>query len=46
MDPATIASLVNAQRVWDSSMADALIQAGRSILIAGSGHTRTDRTVP
>jgi len=46
MDPATIASLVTAQRVWDSSMADALVDAGRSILIAGSGHTRTDRAVP
>jgi uncharacterized iron-regulated protein len=46
MDPATITSLVTAQRVWDSSMADALVQAGRSILIAGSGHTRTDRAVP
>jgi uncharacterized iron-regulated protein len=46
MDPATIAGLVTAQRVWDSSMADALVQAGRPILIAGSGHTRTDRAVP
>ena len=27
-------------------MADALAAAGKSILIAGSGHTRTDRAVP
>ncbi|MBT5859642.1 MAG: ChaN family lipoprotein [Alphaproteobacteria bacterium] len=46
MDTSTIASLVTAQRVWDSSMADALVDAGRSILIAGAGHTGTDRAVP
>jgi uncharacterized iron-regulated protein len=46
MDVAAIASLVTAQRVWDSSMADALAAAGKSILIAGSGHTRVDRAVP
>lgn len=46
MDVSAIATLVTAQRVWDSSMADALAAAGKSILIAGSGHTRTDRAVP
>ena len=46
MDVSAIANMVTAQRVWDSSMADALAAAGKSILIAGSGHARVDRAVP
>ena len=37
------------QRVWDAALADNLVRASGAsggVLIAGSGHARTDRAVP
>jgi uncharacterized iron-regulated protein len=39
--------MADAQRVRDAAMADRLLSApGPAVLIAGAGHTRTDRGVP
>lgn len=46
-DEGTVAMMVTAQRLKDTWMARALTEAGPgSVLIAGTGHTRTDRGVP
>jgi uncharacterized iron-regulated protein len=47
-DSRMVASMITAQRVRDATMAAALLDtgAGGAVLIAGTGHARTDRGVP
>jgi uncharacterized iron-regulated protein len=47
-DARMAASMITAQRVRDAAMAAALLDAGAdgAVLIAGTGHVRTDRGVP
>jgi uncharacterized iron-regulated protein len=47
--PGTVTTMVAMQRARDASLADALLEApgtDGAVLIAGSGHVRTDRAVP
>lgn len=46
MPPEALAPMLDAQRLRDAKMADTMLRAERTVLIAGRGHTRADRAVP